>query len=477
MTTRERVIEEVRGFLRRELLRDESAPIGAEEPLLSGGVITSFDLVALTVFLERTWGVRVPDSMVSREHLDTLEQIAALVLRLAGAAQPAAAPAQEAPAPASGVDAGRLFPAFRGRRGVLAALLIVAGLIGVDRAVDRAMTARRAPQPWLNYDYWDFRTAHQAHVVATAPKGADEVRILYQGSSATAGGEEACPAIVERLLRARDPGVRVFNTSYIGQSPVKDAEMFQVVRDYAPDVFVISHHAVTFTRDQFEELEIGQPNQIVYNRPLFREFLARVPPQRLGPELLGVDAVMADQEAKAGFRWAHRAERWSAIVREQLVLRALLFARLRSLLPQRAQAARAPGPELRWFAGKRLADLPHERPFELEPRAFAVLAALLDQAAREGVEVVLVREPAPTIEGSRLNWTRAGWAVLDQAFEQLAREHPVTLVNATDALEPALWGDLDIHWAPEGHEQVARAVADPLAEVVARVRARRASGR
>jgi acyl carrier protein len=75
------VREQLRVFVCRELLRDPSYPLGDDEPLVSGGLIDSFALAHIGVFIESTFGVYVPDVDLTVEAMDTLRLIARRVLR------------------------------------------------------------------------------------------------------------------------------------------------------------------------------------------------------------------------------------------------------------------------------------------------------------------------------------------------------------------------------------------------------------
>jgi acyl carrier protein len=50
-----------------------------DEPLISGGLIDSFNLVDLALFVEDTFGVRLDDSELNAQAFDTLDQLAALI--------------------------------------------------------------------------------------------------------------------------------------------------------------------------------------------------------------------------------------------------------------------------------------------------------------------------------------------------------------------------------------------------------------
>lgn len=71
--------EKLRSFICTELLARPDYPLGDDEPLISGGLIDSFSLAYVAVFLEMTFGLYVPDVELTAENFDTLAQMAARV--------------------------------------------------------------------------------------------------------------------------------------------------------------------------------------------------------------------------------------------------------------------------------------------------------------------------------------------------------------------------------------------------------------
>jgi acyl carrier protein len=75
---------EVRAGLRRficaELLGDPSYPLADDEPLITGGLIDSFALAHVAVFVESAFGVYLPDVELTVEAMDTVALMAARVL-------------------------------------------------------------------------------------------------------------------------------------------------------------------------------------------------------------------------------------------------------------------------------------------------------------------------------------------------------------------------------------------------------------
>jgi hypothetical protein len=71
----------LRTFICTELMQHPTYPLGDNEPLMSGGLIDSFCVAHIGVFIETTWGVYIPDPELTVEAMDTLTLIAARVQR------------------------------------------------------------------------------------------------------------------------------------------------------------------------------------------------------------------------------------------------------------------------------------------------------------------------------------------------------------------------------------------------------------
>ena len=85
MTPTSEPIEDVRRFVREELVRDEGLALRSDESLFGSGLLDSFAVTPLMLFLEDHFGIEIPAADVTLEDFDTLERIAALVRRLAAA--------------------------------------------------------------------------------------------------------------------------------------------------------------------------------------------------------------------------------------------------------------------------------------------------------------------------------------------------------------------------------------------------------
>ena len=71
--------EIIRKFIQQEILKDPERPIESDEALISSGLIDSFSLVDIALFVEREFGVRIDDAELSAENFDTLDELTTLI--------------------------------------------------------------------------------------------------------------------------------------------------------------------------------------------------------------------------------------------------------------------------------------------------------------------------------------------------------------------------------------------------------------
>ena len=73
------VVPQLATFLAEKILKQPNRPITADEPLLSSGLIDSFSLMDVALFVEDTFGVRIEDTELNADTFDTLTQLATLI--------------------------------------------------------------------------------------------------------------------------------------------------------------------------------------------------------------------------------------------------------------------------------------------------------------------------------------------------------------------------------------------------------------
>jgi len=62
-------------YICRELLNNPTYPLAVDEPLITGGLIDSFSLAQIGVFIEDAFGVYIPDTDLTVEKMDTVAQM------------------------------------------------------------------------------------------------------------------------------------------------------------------------------------------------------------------------------------------------------------------------------------------------------------------------------------------------------------------------------------------------------------------
>jgi acyl carrier protein len=75
----DQTISNLEKFIATQILKQPNRNIGADEPLLSSGLIDSFNLMDLALYVEDTFGVRIEDTELNPDTFDNLNQLSALV--------------------------------------------------------------------------------------------------------------------------------------------------------------------------------------------------------------------------------------------------------------------------------------------------------------------------------------------------------------------------------------------------------------
>jgi acyl carrier protein len=73
------IITTLEEFITKEILKQPDRKIAPDEALISGGLIDSFSLVDLALFVEENLGVRIDDTELNADTFDTLTQLAELI--------------------------------------------------------------------------------------------------------------------------------------------------------------------------------------------------------------------------------------------------------------------------------------------------------------------------------------------------------------------------------------------------------------
>ncbi len=66
-------------YVKREYLEDEDQVINYDTPLISGGIVDSFSMVSLKLFLENKYSIQIPDAKATPKAFDSVNNIIALL--------------------------------------------------------------------------------------------------------------------------------------------------------------------------------------------------------------------------------------------------------------------------------------------------------------------------------------------------------------------------------------------------------------
>jgi len=76
------ISEVVREYIIREYVQEgDEQEITETTPLISSGIVDSFSMVSLLRFLEKKYGIHIPDADATPEAFDSVERIAGVVRR------------------------------------------------------------------------------------------------------------------------------------------------------------------------------------------------------------------------------------------------------------------------------------------------------------------------------------------------------------------------------------------------------------
>jgi D-alanine--poly(phosphoribitol) ligase subunit 2 len=78
--------DKIREYVVDEYVEEgEEVEVKDDTPLISGGLVDSFSMVSLKLFLETEYKIKIPDEKATAETFDTVNAIAALVREYADA--------------------------------------------------------------------------------------------------------------------------------------------------------------------------------------------------------------------------------------------------------------------------------------------------------------------------------------------------------------------------------------------------------
>jgi len=75
----EEIISKLAAYISEDILRQPKRVIRPDEAIITSGLIDSFSLVDLSLFIEDNFGVHLEDTELNADTFDTLEQLGKLI--------------------------------------------------------------------------------------------------------------------------------------------------------------------------------------------------------------------------------------------------------------------------------------------------------------------------------------------------------------------------------------------------------------
>jgi acyl carrier protein len=73
------IITKLEEYIGQEILKKKKRSLDPDEALLSSGIVDSFHLVDLGIFIEDSFGVRIKDFELNSDTFDSLRQLADII--------------------------------------------------------------------------------------------------------------------------------------------------------------------------------------------------------------------------------------------------------------------------------------------------------------------------------------------------------------------------------------------------------------
>ena len=72
--------DKLRTYICSEIIKNKDYPLQDDEPLITGGLVDSFSLVHIAVFIENEIEVKIPDTDLTIETMDTINAMTKRIL-------------------------------------------------------------------------------------------------------------------------------------------------------------------------------------------------------------------------------------------------------------------------------------------------------------------------------------------------------------------------------------------------------------
>jgi len=79
--------QKLNAYIKAEIIKNPEYPLRDDEPLISGGLIDSFSMAHIAAFIEREIGVRIPDTDMTLDTMDSINRMTARITVVLGELQ------------------------------------------------------------------------------------------------------------------------------------------------------------------------------------------------------------------------------------------------------------------------------------------------------------------------------------------------------------------------------------------------------
>ena len=79
MNEQKNIAQILEEFIAHKILMQKNRRIHPQEPLISSGILDSFHLLDISLYIEDTFGVKLDDTLLQKSVFNTLEELVALV--------------------------------------------------------------------------------------------------------------------------------------------------------------------------------------------------------------------------------------------------------------------------------------------------------------------------------------------------------------------------------------------------------------
>ena len=73
------IMQTISTYIATQILKQPKRVLSPKEPLISNGLVDSFSLVDLSLFIEKTYNVYIDNPELNRETFDSLDQLVNLI--------------------------------------------------------------------------------------------------------------------------------------------------------------------------------------------------------------------------------------------------------------------------------------------------------------------------------------------------------------------------------------------------------------